>query len=284
MKGTIALLAVTIVATWGTCGVNARAELVASDNFDSYAVGELNGQNEGIGWNGAWVADTATSEVITPSTPVHSANTVQFNGTSPDNNTPLYRQLATTQSGDIYVSYVFRYDEGLDGNDFVTLWLDDVGNESSHLHTEGSAFLGVTGGNGFFVRLSESNDGSARSQQETGFGPLQGQAYTVVGRLFKDGSTDYNKFTMWIDPTLDDVANNVGGVTVTRSGIGLSGISHVGIRTGASTESTGQYLVDSLQIGTQPLDVVPEPSNLALLISLMLVGSAILSRCRKQPK
>ena len=44
---------------------SAMASIIATDNFN-YAAGELNGQNGGSGWAGAWSAATAVTQIVAP--------------------------------------------------------------------------------------------------------------------------------------------------------------------------------------------------------------------------
>ncbi len=273
--------ALVLALAWST--MSAAAPFTASDSFNAYDLGELDGGAAGVGWADAWVVSDPASQdrenVVTPPTqpmgldngsggfngvPFDGANrAVEINGAG-QNNSPIRRELATAFSGDsLYFSYLFRETSGLDNSDFFTLWLDDEDGADDNLHTDGSAFLGVQGQSGGrgFARLHRTNSARQEVLAPATINLGDGSDYLLVGRLFRDGgSSDYNRLTGWLNPTIDDVrdSSNTFG-TVEFENIGLSSVTHVGVRTGASTDPTDVYLFDQLRLGEHPYAVVPGP-------------------------
>ena len=100
----------------------AMAAIIASDDF-KYPLGELNTQNGGSGWNGAWTSNTVATQIVDPAVDLLDDRALQFSGNQ-DN--AAYRLLGSTFSGDqLYVDFFVQIDSGmLTGNDFLSLWLD----------------------------------------------------------------------------------------------------------------------------------------------------------------
>jgi hypothetical protein len=228
---------------------SAMATVIAADNFNN--AGELNGQNGGIGWAGAWSANTGITQVA-------STGGVQFTG---NNNNAAYRQLASSFSGNqLFVDYYVQIDRGsLTNNDFLALWLDTT-NAGDHttrpnigIKSDGSGsndvFARTTGTGGSFV--PNSNIGSTN-----------GVTYHIVGLLSKSGG-NYNSFAVWLDPVLSDL----GSPDALFSGnSGVSQLTTIGFRT-ANLDSGDAVSLDNLRLSTTWNEAlsVPEPATLALL-------------------
>jgi len=95
---------------------------IASDNFDASAPGALAGNSGGAGWAGAWgSANPARSTVVgaaAADSPM-AGNAVRFTGNS---NGAATRSLASTQSGNVVVEFLFQFDTGtVSNNDFLGL-------------------------------------------------------------------------------------------------------------------------------------------------------------------
>jgi len=254
----------------------ARAALVANESFNTYPIGELDGLNGGSGWAGGWsvfpgydLEDVVDPTGIAPNNaPLISTSTgvpfdgngraVQVRGNKPLNGNSIQRQLASPFAGDdLYVSFLWRPEQDLVTDDFFILWLDDdpATNVDDKHDDDDVAFLGARGANQVFARLS--NTSGTSTNQDTGANVVgANQDSLIVGRLYKDGgSSDYNRFSFWVDPTSPALGAPLK--TVSRS-TGMNQVSYVGLRTGQRTEDTDMFLFDQLRLGTTPADVVAQ--------------------------
>jgi len=244
---------------------------------------ELNGQNGGTGFSGAWTADTAVTEVVDPGTPLsydpaagpigggHRALRLNRPGTSAYE---AERMLATPESGDVYVSFLLRWDEGTVGaNDFVSLFFDDTAGPSIGVKGNQASSSGTKD---FYTRLTSG--GTVAYSGNIGDNTT---THLVVGRLFKDGSTNYNSFSLWADPLWTDEANP--DVTATGDA-GFASFSRIGLNVW-NLDSDDVILVDQLRFGRAWKDVVfgvPEPATSSLLLlGLLTAGFAVSLRRRK---
>jgi len=232
------------------------AAIIAGDNFN-YS-GELNSQNGGFGWAGAWSADTGVTQIVDPEVNLIDNRALQFTG---NNDNASYRQLASAFAGNqLFVDFYVQIDSGnLTGNDFLALWLDTVisGDHTARpnigIKSDGSGvndvFVRTTGTGGSFV--PNSNIGSTNDV-----------THHIVGLLSKSG-TNYDKFEVWLDPLLGDL-NSADAVFNGNSG--LSQITSIGFRT-ANLDGGDGVLLDNLRLSTTWKESlsVPEPATLALL-------------------
>ncbi len=234
---------------------------IAFDSFNSYPAGELDGRDGGTGFAGAWsvssidreevVADTLQFDAIGNSVAIGGA----YNGSTGLNNNPIRRQFATSQTNDVYVSFMWQADNGWDDNDFFILWLDDIEGGDSETHQASSGFLGVRGNGGsnqFFSRVYNAAGGHiAANEAETVSSDSQ---HFLVGRFYKDSSPNYNKFAFWVDPTSTTLGGADGTATLNS---GSSSVDYIGVRTGQYVENADQFLFDHLRVGTAAADVLP---------------------------
>jgi hypothetical protein len=247
----------------------AESAVIARDNF-SYSVGELNGQNGGTGWSGAWAGVATVTEVVDPGVPLsYSSPGLGVNGgnralevdaNAGNNNNAASRTLASAQSADtIYVSFLVRTSGVFSGNDFGVFWFDNVATGS---HT-GAPNIGIkSDGSGtldFMSRLALGQEVySTASVAET--------SYLVVGRLTKSiagPGNNYDRFSLWVNPTAGDM--NTPDATAVL-GASVSSFSTVGIRT-ANLDPGDRILFDHFMLSTTFNEAVgiPEPASFILL-------------------
>ena len=253
----------------------AMAAIIASDNFD-YATGEVAGQNGGSGWAGSWTANTGVTQVVTPGTSLGGGNALQVTG---NNNNAAYRQLASPFTGNnLFVDFYIQLDSGiLAANDFLGLWLDS-GTTGDHTNRPN---IGIkadgNGSNDVFVRTSGTGGSFAAGSN---IGNTNDVTYHIVGLLSRTAPGNYTRFSMWLNPDLDDLLTPDALMT---GNTGLSQVSYIGFRS-ANLDSGDILLVDGLQLSTtwnEALRIkandVPEPGT-AALIGLGLLGLGLYKR------
>jgi len=247
------------------------ASMLASDDFLYNSPGELNAQNGGTGWAGAWSAVTSATQIVDPAVDLSDDKALQVTG---NNNNAAYRQLASPFVGDsLFVSFLVQVGAGsLTANDFVALWLDTVttGDHTSRpnigIKSDGS------GANDVFVR---TNGTGGSFVSPSNIGSTIGVTHQIVGRLSRSAPGNYTSFDVWLDPLFGDLSSPDA---MFAGSAGISAVSYVGFRS-ANLDSGDSLLIDDLRLATEWQDVVsvPEPSTVALL-GLGLLGVGLFRR------
>ncbi|MFT3736305.1 MAG: hypothetical protein QM776_15005 [Rhodocyclaceae bacterium] len=247
----------------------AMAALLAQEEFN-YATGALSGQNGGSGWAGSWVA-AANASVVDPLVDLSGNRALAISG---NNNSAAYRSLATAYAGsEVFVSFEMQLASGaLSNNDFVSLWFDNV---TTGAHTN-TPQLGIkadgSGSNDVFVRTRGSAGSFVADSNVT-----VGQTFTLVGRLSKSGSGNYDRFDLWFNP--DAAAPGTADASFSGNS-GLSSLQWLGFRS-ANLDAGDTVLIDRLRIGTTWADVspVPEPAS-----PLLAAGGLLLFMCLRRTR
>jgi len=246
--------------------------LFAYDGF-SYAIGDLDGQNGGVGWVAAWSASGTTDQVVLPATPMQypiPAGPIIDGGNralqiGANANPVATRNLGQVWSpNDVFASMLLRWDAGVPGSDdFFVVRFGGTGGPQFGIKVNQGALS-----EDFIIRMGESG------RPEDYAGQIAAATtYFLVVHLGKgaDGTypNDYDQFDIWINPAYGDSASPVEtliGTTATAVG----SFSFIDFRS-ANFDGDDRLLIDELRIGTtwdEVLNntlVIPEPASLAIL-------------------
>lgn len=180
------------------------------------------------------------------------------------------RQLGQAVSASrVVVQFDLQFDTGtVDTNDFLGLWLGSSTGPNIGLkgNCDGAAACNGNGAD-LFVRTTGTS-GSFSTPI------VVGQTYHLFGLLEKvNGSVNYNRYSLWVNPTGAEMAGLTGADAVFSDNSGMSSFSTIGFRS-VNLDAGDAVLVDNLSIST-----VPEPAT-AALAGLALFGVAVASRRR----
>ena len=194
---------------WGDVAV--RSQVVARDDFGDYSPGALTpsdagpSANGGTGFGAGWSdtgADTDYFDVVNVTTPLAyagqtagsfgDAQALEIQGAGPERG--IERPLAATESGDLYASFLLRWDTGFDQGDLVDFRFYSGGSQVARAGIkvdndpgDGDMFAGTTS-----VSFSDFE-----------FDPSED--HFVVLRVFRTGNgSEYNAITVWLDPDFTD--------------------------------------------------------------------------------
>lgn len=270
----LALAAAVACLSAGTTA--ARAVVIASDNYESYANGaQLNGQTGGTGFSGAYVVDstklpnvTAASKSLTYAGGAvgssGGANAVSLSGLTDSVN--LVSRPFTSQSATVYFSFLYNAGTGSQSNeDFLQFGLSDLttGEPKSSVGSAGTAAGTVPVQ--FFVRVP---NGGTSAFSGSGLTLAENTTYLLVGKASKvAGSSTYNQIDLYVNPTTLTEPATATATSTVAAGTGTASVSNFILRT-ARTEAADSYFYDNLTIGTTYADVVsavPEPAAAGLL-------------------
>jgi hypothetical protein len=249
------------LAALGAAAQAAPVSIIASDDFDSYGTGALGGNNGGNGWAGAWTGSSGASVVtVGSSDSPMSGQAARFGTLVADS--AATRQIGQTVNQDaVYIDFLLQFDSGvISNNDFLGLWFGNTNGPNIGLKAncgDGSCsadlFARTTGTAGAFSTNIDI-----------------GETLRLVGLLERIGNaTNYNRYSLWVNPTGGELANFTGADAVFNGNSNIASFNTIGFRS-VNLGSADGVFIDNLSVG-----VVPEPGSLALVGAAMLgLGAA----------
>jgi hypothetical protein len=269
---------------------------IARDDFQSYSAsapvnlnpGPLNG---GAGWGGAWTPEgnTFTFDVRDAGTPLsYAATGVNHPGENPalrvrgfgqsgsGSERRASRALDVAETGDLFVSFLVRWDGDLQTDDLFDFAFTNGGAQAGRFGIKGG--FGSSGGD-FFVEAGSTGASGPASLQ---FDP--NEDHLLVARLFKShGSDVYNRMSFWLDP---DFADYASPDYTDAAGGTLAGLVD-GIRFAQRDLENPEYVwVDNLMLGTswkQVVLMIPEPGTFVIW-AFCLLGLCLCGRYRRRSR
>lgn len=251
-----------------------RAALLVYESFTYTSGSNVDGQNGGTGFSGAWfdpvtVAQPTVSTGLTyPGLP--TAGNAALLTPAGGNPATLHRSLSGTyNSGTVYISVLASKN---DGSRYFGLKLNNNTNENGFIGQGGLAenwqyFSPANGGSRYSSTVSSRNSGTNMLVLKIEFGA---------------GTGGNDKISLFMNPT----TNIEPSPSVTSTDIKVGTFNTIGITagymSGGQTTSTGT--LDEIRIGTTFADVVPIPepttTAAAVLASVALMTFAIRRRRR----
>jgi hypothetical protein len=281
---TLTLACTLLGAGFFTTTPQAHAALLAYEGFD-YTTGNVNGDNGGTGWNGAWNSATspAYASVVTGTSLSYSGGSISLSGSGTALSITgggagqLNRAFVGTSTGsEIYFSFLFQAVAG-SGNEFFHFFLSD---DPDTTNSGGIGDFQTTAGDSRFG--ARVDYGGVTTVDSTTSYTL-GTTYLLVGRLSTDGTTgaagDIDRVELWINPT--SLTPGTANATVNAStGLAIGALDVFSSRM-VNFADSDRILIDELRIGTDFASVVtvPEPSVAGLMI---LGGISVFGLRRRQ--
>jgi hypothetical protein len=261
-----------------------QAQVIASDNFDSYSLSSLSSQTgAGTGLAGNWsaAANSGSANVVAPG--LGGGNGLQMSVPSSSSSIMAARQLAAPITGqNIYVSYLWQYAAGPgfggtsgDSTTFA-LALSDTATDTGVLNY---GMRATTGTQTFMTRQGTGGPVAGASLNLAGSVANPSSTYLLVAEYVWDG-TKYSGINAWINPT--SLTQTTADVTLATGGT-LTSLSYVYFREGAPAINA-VFNTDNLKIGNTWADVVPapEPGSIALLTLGAVTGLGFYRRGKRQ--
>jgi hypothetical protein len=278
----VAVLAVLCLAAGAT-----QAAVIASDNFESYAVGALTrSANGGTGWGGTYNYSSGTiydpyCNIVTKSLS-YSSGSISVDGGSQafafsdfaSHESYIARALATPVTQDVvYVSYLLQT-TNISSTLQSGLAMSDTNLVSGNIRA-------TAGKNGdkFWTRVT--NGSSTIDNDMTSSVILPGSTHFLVAKISKVAGTDYNQIELFVDPTSTTEGSANCAYYVMSSGDSLTtNFAAYQFRIASAYAGNVNY-IDNLTVADDFAGAVgaPEPATMGLLV---IGGIATLLRRRRK--
>lgn len=281
----------TGVAILGLSSQAAWAAPIAFDSFEEYSAGQLE-SNDGIGADGGFnftgpydVANglRASVNVVSLSLTYTNGDITIYGGTkalavtNTANSNELFSRPITAQSDTVYFSFLYRTTNPTTSEDFIQFGFSDAatGEPKVSIGTANN-ISGNAAPSRFFARAGQGVANGVQTEATMALQP--DETYLLVGKFYKEGSSNYNRVDLWVNPSsLTESTPTLSAAF--SSGTSTATLSNLILRT-ARLDSGDTYYFDHLTIGTTYGDVVPEPGTLALASGAI---AAALLRRRREP-
>ncbi|MCC5848551.1 MAG: PEP-CTERM sorting domain-containing protein [Verrucomicrobia bacterium] len=267
----------SLVATLLLLGATAaHGTLIFSEDFENRNLGDLDGQA------GFEAMDEA--QVVSGGLSYSSGNVSVPQGTRnffvdgpPAANNWVYSNTFSAQTGAVYFSVLMEWTNQTQ-DAFLFFALSDGVNQDSPLANSGGFYVNQQGT--FFGRIRDDSFANTTNEStDISGGQNTSTTQMAVGRLSKDGTTNYNTLDLWINP--DSLSEGTPDATVSRD-MGISELTTFYFFSGASNQNNQTVSMDNIMIGSSYDSVViPEPGTLVLL-GIALSAVALFGRRRSR--
>jgi hypothetical protein len=247
-----------------------QADLIAHEDFESYAAGDLdaNGSADN-GWTDGWERTYGSNYSVVEQGLFYSNGDITINGGNRsvlaiDDSSTINRSFEATSNDEIYFSFLFANPVAGFNSTLIGGHLSD-----NATPTTTYAAIGKMATPEFSVRINAGGFDGVASTTTIG----TNETYFLVGRVSKDGTDGdmddhYDRVELWINPS----SLTPGGPQVTMNnsmGVG-SNITHFIFRMNTSA-ATMEYQMDEVRVGTSFGAVIPEPGSALLVLFGMLL-------------
>jgi MYXO-CTERM domain-containing protein len=283
-------------------GTSAHAAIVAFDDFESYAPGQLEsgaegtpgtGLNGGNGWTGAYDVDDArkTEANVVNASLAYSNGAITLSGGTRalaitgtvDSNNLVSRPFAAQSASPIYLSFLLRSKAGtltgqnLPGTEenFIQLGLSDAATLEPKVSVGQTSSTANSLPVHFFARGAAGAGGQSLST--TDGDPVDETTYLIVAKITKTDATNYRKVDFFLNPsTLTEPASPTLTSTSTQS---LTSVNNFILRYFRG-DAADQYLVDNLNVSTDFTSAVSTPEPASLGFGAVAAAGLLLRRRR----